>query len=107
MAGIQKSLEQSSCRGSILRGTIERARPQERRRHTFCALGRHPPTRRASAAGLASTRDRDDLNPSTRGLDGGMLLTHNPVDGGVNYDDDRVTLSDPPGTGILGRSGEN
>jgi L-alanine-DL-glutamate epimerase-like enolase superfamily enzyme len=61
----------------------------------------------AAAAALAST-----IGSNARGeliahdLDGGMLLSHNPVDGGVNYDGDRVMLSSSTGTGILGLSRE-
>jgi L-Ala-D/L-Glu epimerase len=62
----------------------------------------------AAAAALASAMGSDVRDESiAHDLDGGMLLIHNPVDGGVSYDGDRVTLSGLPGTGILGVSREN
>jgi L-alanine-DL-glutamate epimerase-like enolase superfamily enzyme len=62
----------------------------------------------ASAAALASAMGRDARDESiAHDLDGGLLLMHNPVDGGVSYDGDRVTLSGSPGTGIAGVSSEN
>jgi L-alanine-DL-glutamate epimerase-like enolase superfamily enzyme len=62
----------------------------------------------AAAAALASAMGSDARDESTaHDLDGGLLLTRNPVDGGVSYDGDRVTLSGLPGTGIVGVSAES
>jgi L-alanine-DL-glutamate epimerase-like enolase superfamily enzyme len=62
----------------------------------------------ASAAALASAMGGDARDESiAQDLDGGLLLMHSPVDGGVSYDGDRVTLSGLPGTGIGGVSSEN
>ena len=57
----------------------------------------------AAAAALASAIDssaRGDLRHHD--LDGGLWLTHSPVDGGVAYEGDRVLLAEMPGTGIIG-----
>ncbi len=45
-----------------------------------------------------------DNNAATRShdLDGGLWLTHSPVDGGIEYDGEQVLLADAPGTGIAG-----
>jgi o-succinylbenzoate synthase len=62
----------------------------------------------AAAAALASAMGMDTRDePIAHDLDGGQLLTHNPVNGGVDYDRDRVMLSGLPGTGIVGVSTEN
>ncbi len=62
----------------------------------------------SAAAALASVADghlQGDF--TTHDLDGGLLLTRSPVEGGVGYDGDRVILSDEPGTGISGwRAGD-
>ncbi|MGC2485644.1 MAG: dipeptide epimerase [Acidimicrobiales bacterium] len=57
----------------------------------------------AAAAALASVIDSDQLLTQTaHDLDGGLLLEHSPVEGGVHYDQDRVELSRGAGTGISG-----
>jgi L-alanine-DL-glutamate epimerase-like enolase superfamily enzyme len=62
----------------------------------------------AAAAALASAMGMDTRDePIAHDLDGGQLLMHNPVNGGVDYDGDRVMLSGLPGTGIVGVSTEN
>ncbi len=56
----------------------------------------------AAAAALASVADGYvDGALVTHDLDGGLLLVRSPVDGGVEYDGDRLTLPDAPGTGIV------
>jgi L-Ala-D/L-Glu epimerase len=62
----------------------------------------------AAAAALASAM-RSDANDESiaHDLDGGLLLVRNPVNGGVSYDEDRVSLSRLPGTGIVDVSGED
>ena len=56
----------------------------------------------AAAAALASVIDSDQLLTQTaHDLDGGLLLEHSPVTGGVQYDADRVELGSAAGTGIL------
>jgi L-alanine-DL-glutamate epimerase-like enolase superfamily enzyme len=62
----------------------------------------------AAAAALASAIGSNAQGESiAQDLDGGMLLIRNPVDGGVNYDGDRVMLSGSTGTGIFGLSVES
>jgi L-alanine-DL-glutamate epimerase-like enolase superfamily enzyme len=57
----------------------------------------------AAAAALASGLDGAARREAiAHDLDGGLLVTNSPVEGGVNYDGDRVMLSDSPGTGISG-----
>lgn len=59
----------------------------------------------AAAAALASAMGSGARRETiAHDLDGGLLLTDSPVEGGVNYDGDRVLLSDSPGTGISGWS---
>jgi L-alanine-DL-glutamate epimerase-like enolase superfamily enzyme len=61
----------------------------------------------AAAAALASAIDSSArANVRPHDLDGGLLLTHSPVEGGVTYDGDRVHLSEMPGTGIVGLAPE-
>jgi L-alanine-DL-glutamate epimerase-like enolase superfamily enzyme len=61
----------------------------------------------AAAAALASAIDSSArANVRPHDLDGGLLLTHSPVEGGVTYDGDRVQLSEMPGTGIIGLAPE-
>jgi L-alanine-DL-glutamate epimerase-like enolase superfamily enzyme len=62
----------------------------------------------AAAAALASAMGSDAHDELiAHDLDGGLLLVHNPVNGGVSYDGDRVSLSSLPGTGIVDVSGED
>jgi L-alanine-DL-glutamate epimerase-like enolase superfamily enzyme len=62
----------------------------------------------AAAAALASAMGSDTHDELiAHDLDGGLLLVHNPVNGGVSYDGDRVSLSGLSGTGIVGVSSEN
>lgn len=59
-----------------------------------------------AAAALASVIDaRDGGNSRPHDLDGGLLLTRSPVEGGVTYDGERVLLSELPGSGIVGLAG--
>jgi L-alanine-DL-glutamate epimerase-like enolase superfamily enzyme len=59
----------------------------------------------AAAAALASAMGSGARSDSVaHDLDGGMLLAHNPIEGGVNYEGDRVRLSGLAGTGISGLS---
>jgi L-Ala-D/L-Glu epimerase len=61
----------------------------------------------AAAAALASAMRNDSRGESfAHDLDGGMLLVRNPVNGGVDYSNDRLVLSESPGTGIFGLSEE-
>ncbi len=56
----------------------------------------------AAAAAMASVMDRGDQNgPLVHDLDGGLLLTASPVEGGVVYRRDMVRLAEAPGTGIV------
>jgi L-alanine-DL-glutamate epimerase-like enolase superfamily enzyme len=62
----------------------------------------------AAAGALASAMGSEARGESfAHDLDGGLLLAHNPVEGGVDYDGDQVALSGSPGTGILGLSSES
>jgi L-alanine-DL-glutamate epimerase-like enolase superfamily enzyme len=55
----------------------------------------------SSAAALASFVDHFDHHSSlVHDLDGGLLLAHSPVEGGVRYSADEVVLSELPGLGI-------
>jgi L-alanine-DL-glutamate epimerase-like enolase superfamily enzyme len=57
----------------------------------------------SAAAALASVVDTAcERETVTHDLDGGLLLTRSPVDGGVTYDGDRLLLSQSPGSGISG-----
>jgi L-alanine-DL-glutamate epimerase-like enolase superfamily enzyme len=57
----------------------------------------------AAGAALASVIDSSArANVRPHDLDGGLLLTHSPVVGGVMYHGERVQLSEMPGTGIVG-----
>ncbi len=57
----------------------------------------------AAAAALASVIDSDQLLTQTaHDLDGGLLLEGSPVQGGVQYDADRVALPSAAGTAIRG-----
>jgi L-alanine-DL-glutamate epimerase-like enolase superfamily enzyme len=61
----------------------------------------------AAAAALASVIDssgRAGVRPHD--LDGGLLVAHSPVEGGVRYEGECVLLSEMPGTGIVGLTAE-
>jgi L-alanine-DL-glutamate epimerase-like enolase superfamily enzyme len=61
----------------------------------------------SAAAALASLADATTLDSAiAHDLDGGLLLTRSPVEGGVSYDADRVILPSSPGTGITALSVE-
>jgi o-succinylbenzoate synthase len=61
----------------------------------------------AAAAALASVIDSSaPAAVRAHDLDGGLLLTRSPVDGGVTYDGERVVLSETSGTGIVGLAPE-
>jgi L-alanine-DL-glutamate epimerase-like enolase superfamily enzyme len=61
----------------------------------------------AAAAALACVIDSDERGGvRPHDLDGGLLLTRSPVDGGVTYVGERVLLSEMPGTGIIGLTDE-
>jgi L-alanine-DL-glutamate epimerase-like enolase superfamily enzyme len=61
----------------------------------------------AAAAALASVIDGSErVGARPHDLDGGLLLTRSPVSGGVTYDGERLSLSEMPGTGIVGLSDE-
>jgi L-alanine-DL-glutamate epimerase-like enolase superfamily enzyme len=56
----------------------------------------------SAAAALATLAKGAAKSESmTHDLDGGLLLTESPVDGGVHYDGDRVLLGDALGTGVV------
>lgn len=55
----------------------------------------------AAAAALASLSGGADRGPA-HDLDGGLLVSEDPVDGGVTYEGEWIRLSQSPGTGILG-----
>lgn len=57
----------------------------------------------AAAAALASvTGDVAEQETLYHDLDGGLLLTSSPVEGGIRYEGDMVLLSNAPGLGIVG-----
>lgn len=56
----------------------------------------------SAASALASVTDGAAGEAMTHDLDGGLLLTRSPVDGGVEYHVDRVKLSQEPGLGVAG-----
>jgi L-Ala-D/L-Glu epimerase len=61
----------------------------------------------AAAAALASVIDGSErVSPRPHDLDGGLLLTHSPVEGGVRYEGERLLLSEMSGTGIVGLTDE-
>jgi L-alanine-DL-glutamate epimerase-like enolase superfamily enzyme len=56
----------------------------------------------ASAAALASALATAGGTPVPQDLDAGLWLTASPVDGGIAYEGESITLPALPGTGILG-----
>jgi o-succinylbenzoate synthase len=61
----------------------------------------------AAAAALASVIDSSErVGAIPHDLDGGLLVTHSPVEGGVRYEGERLLLSEMPGTGIGGLTNE-
>jgi L-alanine-DL-glutamate epimerase-like enolase superfamily enzyme len=56
----------------------------------------------AAAAALASALAGADGAAMPQDLDGGLWLTASPVDGGIAYEGESITLPEVPGTGIRG-----
>jgi L-alanine-DL-glutamate epimerase-like enolase superfamily enzyme len=56
----------------------------------------------SAAAALATVANVRADESITHDLDGGLLLTRSPVEGGAHYEGDRLIVTDLPGAGIVG-----